>query len=248
VAVVMWGMFVRARRQLVLTLRDRAERAEAEQHLRVDQARQQERSRIAREMHDVLAHRISLLSLHAGALEFRPDAPPDEVARAAGVIRSSAHEALNDLREVIGVLRESHDGDAPERPQPTLVDLPALIDESRSAGMHVAYDWRLEASAPVPTGTGRNAYRIVQEGLTNARKHARGSAVDVTVDGAPGDGLTIEIRNRLPVGVLRTADIPGAGTGIVGLSERAGLAGGRLEHGRTDTGDYRLWAWLPWAA
>jgi signal transduction histidine kinase len=247
-AVLMWGMFVRARRQLVLTLRDRAERAEAEQHLRVDQARQQERSRIAREMHDVLAHRISLLSLHAGALEFRPDAPPDEVARAAGIIRSSAHEALNDLREVIGVLRESQDGDAPERPQPTLVDLPALIDESRAAGMHVAYEWRLEASAAVPAGTGRNAYRIVQEGLTNARKHARGSAVDVTVDGAPGGGLTIEIRNRLPVGALRTADIPGAGTGIVGLAERASLAGGRLEHGRTEAGDYRLWAWLPWAA
>ena len=113
VAVVTWGMFVRARRQLVLTLRDRAERAEAEQHLRVDQARQQERARIAREMHDVLAHRISLLSLHAGALEFRPDAPPEEVARAAGVIRSSAHEALNDLREVIGVLRESRTATRP---------------------------------------------------------------------------------------------------------------------------------------
>jgi signal transduction histidine kinase len=247
-AAVMWGMFVRARRQLVLTLRDRAERAEAEQHLRVDQARQQERARIAREMHDVLAHRISLLSLHAGALEFRPDAPPDEVARAAGIIRSSAHEALDDLREVIGVLRESRDGDAPERPQPTLVDLPALIDDSRAAGMRVAYDWRLEVPAAVPAGTGRNAYRIVQEGLTNARKHARGSAVDVTVDGAPGDGLTIEVRNRLPVGALRAADIPGAGTGIVGLTERASLAGGRLEHGRTDAGDYRLCAWLPWAA
>jgi signal transduction histidine kinase len=246
-AVVMWGMFVRARRQLVLTLRDRAERAEAEQQLRVEQARQQERARIAREMHDVLAHRISLLSLHAGALEFRPDAPPEEVARAAGIIRSSAHEALNDLREVIGVLRESPDGEIPERPQPTLVDLPALIEESRAAGMHVTYDWRLEAVDPVPVGTGRNAYRIVQEGLTNARKHARGSAVDVTLGGGPGDGLTIEIRNRLPVGVLRAADIPGAGTGIVGLTERATLAGGRLEHGRTDAGDYRLWAWLPWA-
>ena len=99
-------MFVRARRQLVVSLRDRAERAEAEQQLRVEQARQAERARIAREMHDVLAHRISLLSLHAGALEFRPDAPPEEVARAAGVIRASAHEALEDLREVIGVLRD----------------------------------------------------------------------------------------------------------------------------------------------
>jgi signal transduction histidine kinase len=248
VAVLMWGMFVRARRQLILTLRDRAERAEAEQQLRVEQARQHERARIAREMHDVLAHRISLLSLHAGALEFRPDAPPEEVARAAGVIRSSAHEALNDLREVIGVLREGPGGDAPERPQPTLVDLPALIDESRAAGMHVAYDWRLDLPAAVPAGTGRNAYRIVQEGLTNARKHALGAAVDVIVAGAPGDGLTIEIRNRLPVGALRVAEIPGAGTGIVGLAERASLAGGRLEHGRTDAGDYRLWAWLPWAA
>jgi signal transduction histidine kinase len=248
VAVVMWGMFVRARRQLVLTLRDRAERAETEQQLRVEQARQQERARIAREMHDVLAHRISLLSLHAGALEFRPDAPPEEVARAAGVIRSAAHQALNDLREVIGVLREPQDGDAPERPQPTLGDLPELIEESRAAGMNLSYEVQLEVSNPVPDGTGRNAYRIVQEGLTNARKHARGSAVDVTVGGAPGDGLTIEIRNRLPVGVLRAAEIPGAGSGIVGLAERTTLAGGRLEHGRTDTGDYRLWAWLPWPA
>jgi signal transduction histidine kinase len=114
-AAVAWGMFVRARRQLVLTLRDRAQRAETEQQLRVEQARHQERARIAREMHDVLAHRISLLSMHAGALEFRPDAPPEEVSRAAGVIRASAHEALEDLRAVIGVLRESPDGDGPER-------------------------------------------------------------------------------------------------------------------------------------
>jgi signal transduction histidine kinase len=247
-AALAWGMFVRARRQLVFSLRDRAQRAETEQQLRVEQARQQERSRIAREMHDVLAHRISLLSLHAGALEFRPDAPPDEVARAAGVIRSSAHEALQDLRAVIGVLRERPEGDAPERPQPTLGDLPALIDESRAAGMRVSYDWRLADAASVPDGMGRNAYRIVQEGLTNARKHAHGSAVEVTLDGAPGDGLTIEVRNRLPVGAVAVADIPGTGTGIVGLAERASLAGGRLEHGRTDAGDYRLWAWLPWLA
>ena len=245
-AVVAWGMFVRARRQLVLSLRDRAERAEAEQSLRVDQARQQERARIAREMHDVLAHRISLLSLHAGALEFRPDAPADEVARAAGVIRQSAHDALQDLRAVIGVLREGEAGDAPERPQPTLADLPALIAESRAAGMAVSY--QLEDLAAVPDATGRNAYRIVQEALTNARKHARGAAVDVTVGGDAANGLTVEVRNRLPVGAAMGPEIPGAGTGIVGLAERASLAGGRLEHGRTAEGDYRLWAWLPWDA
>ena len=244
--VVAWGMFVRARRQLVHSLRERAERAEAEQHLRVDQARQHERARIAREMHDVLAHRISLLSLHAGALEFRPDAPPDEVARAAGVIRASAHDALEDLRTVIGVLREGG-SEEPEPPQPTLADLHALIGESRAAGMHVRYDARLAEPAAVPSATGRSAYRIVQEGLTNARKHAHGAAVEVSVYGAEGAGLTIEVRNRLPVGVAATA-IPGAGTGIVGLAERASLAGGRLEHGRTANGDWRLWAWLPWPA
>jgi signal transduction histidine kinase len=247
-AVIAWGMFVRARRQLVLSLRDRAERAEAEQHLRVEQARQHERARIAREMHDVLAHRISLLSLHAGALEFRPDAPSDEVARAAGVIRASAHDALEDLRTVIGVLREGGDGGDPERPQPTLADLPALIEESRAAGMQVRFGGRVEDVAAVPATTGRSAYRIVQEGLTNARKHAQGAAVEVVIEGGPGIGLTIEIRNRLPVGVGAEPRIPGTGTGIVGLAERASLAGGRLEHGFTPAGDYRLWVWLPWPA
>ena len=133
VATVAWGMFVRARRQLVLSLRERADRAEAEQQMHVEQARQQERARIAREMHDVLAHRISLLSMHAGALEFRPDAPPEEIARAAGIVRASAHQALQDLREVIGVLREEPAvNGGPELPQPTLANLPALLDESRA--------------------------------------------------------------------------------------------------------------------
>jgi signal transduction histidine kinase len=244
--VIAWGMFVRARRQLVLSLRDRAERAEAEQQLRVEQARQQERARIAREMHDVLAHRISLLSLHAGALEFHPDASPEEVARAAGVIRSSAHDALQDLRAVIGILRAEDGNGDPEPPQPTLADLPALIEESREAGMQVRFECELEDAGEVPAATGRSAYRIVQEGLTNARKHAQGAAVEVAVEGAAATGLTIEIRNRLPVGVAAATEIPGAGTGIVGLAERASLAGGKLEHGRTAAGDFRLWVWLPW--
>ena len=245
-AVIAWGMFVRARRQLVLSLRDRALRAESEQQLRVEQARQQERARIAREMHDVLAHRISLLSLHAGALEFRPDASAEEIARAAGVIRAGAHQALEDLREVIGVLRDDPEGGDPERPQPTLVDLPELLEESRRAGMHVTSECGVPEPAAVPVVVGRNAYRIVQEGLTNARKHAHGAAVAVTIDGAPGAGLTLEVCNRLSL--VRAAAIPGAGTGLVGLAERATLAGGKLEYGRTADGDFRLWAWLPWAA
>ena len=132
--VVGWGLFVRVQRELVLSLRERAERVEAEQRLRVEQAREAERLRIAREMHDVLAHRVSLLSLHAGALEFHPDASAEEVAEAAAVIRASAHAALEELREVIGVLREGAPGTGAEPPQPTLAEIPALIEESRAAG------------------------------------------------------------------------------------------------------------------
>jgi signal transduction histidine kinase len=243
-AVVAWGMFVRARRQLILSLRDRAVRAESEQQLRVEQARHQERARIAREMHDVLAHRISLLSVHAGALEFRPDAPPAEIAQAAGVIRASAHQALQDLREVIGVLRDDAGDGAPERPQPSLTDLPALIDESRRAGMAVNWENKIHDVTVVPANIGRSAYRTVQESLTNARKHAPGAAVRVMVDGAAGSGLTVEVRNPL---VKAAPEIPGAGAGLIGLTERAMLAGGRFEHGRTE-GDFRVRAWLPWPA
>ncbi|MEV7328927.1 histidine kinase [Micromonospora sp. NPDC093244] len=247
-AVLAWGMFVRARRQLIVSLRERAERAEAEQQLRVAQARHLERTRIAREMHDVLAHRISLLSLHAGALEFRPDAPADEVARAAGVIRGSAHAALQDLREVIGVLRAEGDGEAPEPPQPTLADLPALIAESRAAGVRVNVNDSVGRPQEVPAALGRAAYRIVQEGLTNARKHAAGAAVTLDVSGGPGIGLTVAIGNRWPVGTPAGGTLPGAGTGLVGISERVTLAGGRLAYGRDDAGDFRLAAWLPWPA
>ncbi|WP_241266164.1 sensor histidine kinase [Streptomyces boncukensis] len=106
-AVLMFGMFVRARRQLVVSLNERVRQAEADAVLREERAQDLERRRIAREMHDVLGHRISLLSMHAGALEYRKDAEPEEVAQAASVIRGTAHQVLRDLRDVIGVLRDS---------------------------------------------------------------------------------------------------------------------------------------------
>ncbi|WHM35774.1 histidine kinase [Streptomyces sp. BPTC-684] len=238
-----WGMLVRARRQLVVALRERAVRAEAEAALRAENAQRLAREAIAREMHDVLAHRLTLLSVHAGALEFRPDAPPAEVARAAGVIRDSAHEALQDLRQIIGVLRSPDEG-AEDRPQPTLATLDALVAESREAGMKVTLDSRIGDPDGVPAATGRNAYRIAQEALTNARKHAPGAEVTVTVDGRPGDGLTVEVRNPAPVGDV--PEVPGSGQGLIGLTERATLAGGRLEHGRTPDGGFEVRAWLPW--
>ena len=241
--VVAWGMFRRTRLQ---AQRERARRADAEEQLRIEQVRYGERTRIAREMHDVLAHRISLLSLHAGALEFRPDAPPEEVARAAAVIRASAHQALEDLRVVIGVLRDGPDGPGPEPPQPTLAALPGLLEESRAAGMRIQAEVGLPDLAAVPDAIGRHALRIVQEALTNARKHATAAPVELRLDGAPGHGLTIEVRNPTPALATAEPKIPGTGAGLLGLAERATLSGGRFEHGLDEHGQFRLHAWLPW--
>ena len=211
IVVLGWGLFARAQRDLVRSLHERAQRFEAERRLHEEQARDAERRRIAREMHDVLAHRISLLSVHAGALEFRPDAPPEEIAEAAGVVRGAAHAALQELRDVIGVLRDEEDGstgagERTEPPQPTLADIPALVQESREAGARVAL--RIDASelASVPAGLGRTAYRIVQEGLTNARKHAPAAAVDVEITG--GDGR-LAVQRREPPSGRRGGAAPG---------------------------------------
>ncbi|MFH0515577.1 sensor histidine kinase [Streptomyces sp. M41] len=242
-AVVGWGMVARSKRQLMLSLRDRARRAETEARLRAEQAQRLAREAIAREMHDVLAHRLTLLSVHAGALEFRPDAPREEIVRAAGVIRESAHEALQDLREIIGVLRAAEPDDT-GRPQPTLAALEALVSESLDAGMKVALQQRVTDPAAVPASVGRTAYRIAQEGLTNARKHAPGTEVTVTVTGAPGEGLSVSVRNPAPEGEV--PHVPGSGQGLIGLTERATLTGGRLEHGPAADGGFEVRAWLPW--
>ena len=247
-ALVGWGQLTQARRALIASLRERARRAEAEQGRRVAEARAAERTRIAREMHDVLAHRLSLLATYAGAIEYRPDAPPEQVARAAGVVRAGAHQALDELREVITVLREDDgDDDAAQRPQPGLADLPLLVEESRDAGARVQLDDRVPDPAALPGAAGRTAYRVVQEGLTNARKHAPGEPVQVVVDGRPGGGLLIDIRNPLVNGQATGPAIGGSGTGLIGLTERVRLAGGELDHEATD-GEFRLSARLPWPA
>ncbi len=236
-----WGLFVRVRRDLVESLHERNEQLEAEARLRGDQARAAERERIAREMHDVLAHRISLLSLHAGALEYRPDAPPAEIAATAGVVREAAASALEELRDVIGVLREGTEGES-RRPQPTLAELPRLIEESRAAGMRIEAELELPADGAA-TNLGRTAYRVVQEGLTNARKHAPGVLVRVRVGESEG-ALRIEVRNGAPV-AAPAPDLPGAGSGLIGLAERVELADGELRHEWVEGGEFVLTATLP---
>jgi signal transduction histidine kinase len=248
--VLLVGWLVRARRQRAAALREAAVRAEDEAAAQADRLRALERGRIAREMHDVLAHRISLVSLHAGALEIRPDLSAEEIARSAAAIRASAHQALEDLREILGVLRAGAD-EAGLRPQPGLADLAELLGEARAAGAAVVVEDRLEGAEPPPL-VGRTAYRIVQEGLTNARKHAPGAAVRVCLDRTADGELHVWLRNPLagPLSGSAGPAIPGARTGLIGLAERVSLAGGRLEHGvRRDPGGvpiFHLEAWLPW--
>jgi signal transduction histidine kinase len=228
--VVGWGLFVHRHRELVSQIRSESE-------LKAERARHLTQEAIAREMHDVLGHRLSLLSVHAGALEYRPDMSAEDVASTAKVIRESAHQALQDLREVIGVLR------APvgELPQPTFVDIRQLVDESADAGMQLTYTETIEGSTP--DRLGRTAYRIVQEALTNARKHAPGGKVEVRMSGSPEDGLTVDVDN----GPATRTPVPGdGGEGLVGLAERVSLAGGKLRHGPAQRGGWRLSAWLPW--
>ena len=166
-----------------------------------------ERTRIAREMHDVLAHRLSLLALHAGGLEVRSDLPPAEVRETAALLRSTARQALEELRGVIGVLRdESGQELAPPGPQPTLLDIRRLVDETRRAGGTVDLDLRVERADDLPGGLGRDAYRVVQESLTNIAKHADGQEARVRVTGAPGGGLHVSVRNSPAVPVRDQPD------------------------------------------
>ncbi len=237
------GMYVGSRRELLYTLRERARVAEAEQSSRVAQAQIAERARIAREMHDVLAHRISMVAMHAGALAYRTDLPPEEVRASSEVIRDHAHLALTDLREVLGILRAGEDDG--DRPQPSWADLPDLVCGAQSAGMRVRLDDEVTTLGP-PERLGRTAYRVVQEALTNAHKHAPDTSVTATLRGAPEDGVVVEVRNPLRVGSVHER-LPTSGLGLVGLAERADLVGGTLTH-RITGDEFVLTLALPWPA
>lgn len=244
-ALVAWGMFIGSRRELLWTLRQRAERAEGEQDLRVGKARAEERARIAREMHDVLAHRISQVSMHAGALAFRSDLDADALRSGIGDVQVKANAALTDLRSVLGVLRDRETGELANRPQPTYDDVQVLVSESRSAGARVWIDdllaGRLDGEV-VPEQLGRTIYRVVQEGITNAHKHARGALLTIRLAGSVEDGVEVLLRN--PLGFGESA-APGSGLGLIGLRERVELAGGRFVATK-DGSTFVVRAWLPW--
>jgi signal transduction histidine kinase len=247
------GYYVSARRQLIATLEERARTAEREQALIGKAARAAERTSIAREMHDVLAHRISLVALHAGALAYRDDLTRAETAETAATIQANAQLALAELRQILGVLRAGPASNpavaAVEAPQPTLAELPALVADVREAGMTVQLQpGPLGRRGPAPamsTTLSRTAFRIVQEALTNARKHAPGAPVDVRLTGSAGCDLEVEIRSAPAPGAAPDPS-PSAGVGLLGLDERAQQVGGRLVHGLQPDGTFIVRAWLPW--
>ncbi|NUP53074.1 MAG: two-component sensor histidine kinase [Catenulispora sp.] len=243
--IALSGAYVGARHDRLVALQDRAERAEAEQEARAESARLAERTRIAREMHDVLAHRISLIALHAGGLEITENPRPEMARQTAGLIRETARSALEDLRDVLGVLA-SDDTSAPLAPQPRFADIAGLVERSATAGVPVVLmpNSSLGLDADVPVTVGRAAYRVVQEALTNIHKHAPTATATVRLAGARGIGLEVRVENLAP----RTAvtPLPGSGSGLAGLRERVEVAGGSFEAGPTPRGGFLVLAWLPW--
>ncbi|MBB6551409.1 sensor histidine kinase [Nonomuraea rubra] len=237
-ALTVFGLYLRGRRELHEAQRAAEEAAQAQ---RVEQAKLAERLKIAQEMHDVLAHRISLLAMLAGGLAYRKDLSPEQTREAALAIQENAHQSLNELRAVLGTLRR---GSGPEAPQPTLEHLDALFAEVRAAGQRVEVDDSVDRRELLPAQTGRHAYRIVQEALTNARKHAPGSSVRAEIGGRPGSGLRIRVSNPAPAGAPAG---PGGRLGLVGLAERTRMAGGSITHDVRD-GRFVLDALLPWEA
>ncbi|WP_152362238.1 sensor histidine kinase [Microlunatus speluncae] len=265
-----FGLAARARLQVIAGLLDSAERDRMDYEQQLQLVRQAERHQVAREMHDVLAHRISLLSVHAGALEYRTRTATEqglalndeEIRSSVTVIRESAHQALEELRQVLQVLRADADdqldhdqvsldqlrpdqlGTAP--PQVTVAALPTLIGQARAAGQVITLHQTVDQDRllGLDEQVQRTIFRTIQEGLTNARKHTPGAIVDIELSGSTESGVRVVITNPLPIGTTK-AEIPGAGVGLTGLAERVRLDGGRLSRDVAD-GRFVLTARLPW--
>jgi signal transduction histidine kinase len=234
------GAWVRIRAELLEALTERAERAEAEQELLAREAIAAERTRIAREMHDAVGHRVSLMVLQAGAIEMAA-ADRDRVQQLACQVQVAGRQALDELRQAVGVLRGGEDDGAPLAPQPGLDDLERLVKECRAAGMTVDLQRPPAEAAPVDATVSRAAYRIVQEALTNAAKHAVGAAVTVTVERTP-DQLVVRVVNGAPREPSRRS---GGGFGLVGLRERVRTLDGSLRAEPRLDGGFLVEAVLP---
>ncbi|WP_026875814.1 sensor histidine kinase [Jiangella gansuensis] len=232
------ALYFTARRRLVLALTERAERAERERHLLAEQARAEERARLAGEMHDVVSHRVSLMVMQAGAL--RMTAPDDATRRAAEELRAAGSQALDELRDLVGILRTAPD----DHDAPPLAGIETLAAESTAAGTPTDLVEQGDRALASPV-VGRTAYRIAREALTNVRKHAPGAHVTVRIDYDPAH-VHLSIRNTPP----RSEPDPGlvgsgSGLGIANLRRRVELVHGSLHAGPAPDGGFVVEATLP---
>jgi signal transduction histidine kinase len=237
---ILIGVVVRVRRSGERQLEEQERRHSGERALL------EERQRIARELHDVVAHHMSVIAIQAEAAPYKTTDPPPELVESFGEIRASALAGLAELRRVLGVLRTSGQDTTP---QPGLADLDALLDSARSGGVSVTVTFSGNPVA-LPEGVDLSAYRIVQEALSNAMRHAPGSHVRLHLDYRP-EGLALEVRNDVgpqvvPV-LVASGDhaAGGGGHGLVGMRERATMLGGSLDAGPTEDGGFRVAAVLP---
>ncbi len=242
VASVAAGLLMRNRAALVAT-QGRAAAAQRSSNVLSDRlGRQAERDLIAREVHDVIGHRLSLLSLHAGGLQVAAG-EDQRLSHSAALIRESAQQAMDDLQSLLRVLREPEATAFNRTAMPSLSDLPVVIDETVDGGMPVISTIYLSEANDADPALARAVYRIVQELLTNARRHAPGAPVRLLVQGGPTEGIRIETANR-----LTTAHPGPEGNGLTGISERVALWNGTMRHGLDGEETFRVAVHLPWAA
>ncbi len=240
IAPVLLGLYMGARKQLLGSLQERAARLEREQHLLAERARAEERTRIAREMHDVVANRVSVMVVHAGALKAIAARDPARAAETAGVIGDMGRQALDELRHVIGVLRQGEE--ALPQEAVTLAHIRELVDQSSAAGLRVDLTVRGD-ERPMAKAVGRAVYRLVQEALTNVHKHA-GAADTCVVLGLLRDAVEVEITNGVPH-AAPDHGLPSGGNGLVGLRERVTALGGTFAAGPAPVGGYTVRARIP---
>ncbi|NED14001.1 histidine kinase [Streptomyces sp. SID9124] len=240
------GDAVRSRRAFVDAIRERAERAE---RTREEEARRrvaEERLRIARDLHDVVAHHIALVNVQAGVAAHVMDKRPDQAKQALAHVREASRSALNELRATVGLLRQSGDPEAPTEPAPGLAVLGQLVESVRQAGLPVEVACAAEGEPPLPSAVDLAAYRVIQEALTNVRKHAGpGARAEVSVVRVGATAEVMILDNGRGNGAGSGPAAPGGGHGLLGMRERVTALGGTLTAGPRYGGGFRVHAILP---
>jgi len=239
------GENVRTRRAYLGQLEERARRLEAEREEDARRAVQEERARIARELHDVVAHHVSAIAVQAGVAAAIAERQPERAREALTFIQQTSRQALAEMRALLTVLRGDEEVGAERAPQPSLAQVAQLVGQSRAAGLSVTLEVE-GAVRPLPEALDLSAYRIVQEALTNSLKHAGRSQARVLVHYAP-DALELEISDNGhgagPNAMAAAGD--GAGRGLIGMRERVALFGGELVAGPASDHGFRVRARLP---